>query len=118
MKSKAIMLAALLLCAAAGQASAAVFFWTGAASGYWGNENNWDNAGCSVDCYPHTTDDDVLIDAEDTIILDGDYDIEDLTVSDVILLTTDSTARTVTCESITFTDVNIVLQAEAALVVE
>ncbi len=98
-----------LLCLVAGPASAAVFVWTGAASSDWGNGNNWNTVGCSVDCYPHTTDDDAIIgddESELEIELDDDYTIDDMTLTPYpgevrfIMSTSPSTARELSCDSI------------------
>ncbi len=103
-----IFVAALVVLLPVGSVLAAgTFIWDQTNGRIWSTENNWTApATCTADCYPHTTDDDAIVEdgSTSTIELDDDYTIDDLTfssgVSHDIQLIENGEPSTLSCDSI------------------
>jgi len=91
----------------------------------WQDQYNWDPTGysCTPNCYPHTTNDNGIIDEVVTITLDQDETIDDLQISGrsefpTIFTTDTSNTTVVTCDSISITLAWVKLTEKAGLVAE
>jgi len=124
MDSKATKLAAVVLCCLAAVAFGTIYTWTGEGSGpEWQDQYNWDptDYSCTPNCYPHTIDDDALVDTVVTITLTADETIDDLqisefdTTSNPTVFTTGGTVKTVECYSITISDAFVMVEELAVL---
>ncbi|RJP32742.1 MAG: hypothetical protein C4547_13580 [Phycisphaerales bacterium] len=101
---RVLVAALVVLVPAASVLAAGTFIWDQPpGNGVWSNEDNWTApATCTADCYPHTTDDDAIIDDErqPTLTLDDDYTIDDLTVSSGLIIAIAGQGYQLSCDSI------------------
>jgi len=119
-----LMVAALVvLLPVAPAAATGTFVWDqDGVNPVWSNEDRWTPpTGCPSDCYPHTSDDDGVIDADGaaTIYVDDDYTIDDLTFDAVgyersVHSDDDQTARELSCDTVVLSGLNEVYVQERA----
>jgi len=123
--SKTMRTATVLLCFTACLALGITFTRDG--TGNYNDEAKWDHEGgfcyASPYCYPHTTNDNGVIDEVVTITLDQDETIDDLQISGrsefpTIFTTDTSNTTVVTCDSISITLAWVKLTEKAGLVAE
>jgi len=125
MDSKTTRTAAVVLCCLAAVAFGTIYTWTGEGSGpEWQDQYNWDptDYSCTPNCYPHTIDDDGLIDMFALITLSESETIDDLCVSIVgeipwVTFRTAGATKTVTCETITISSGVVYVTEQAGLLV-
>lgn len=90
MKIGLIPMVALVILAIAGMALATAYLWDGSgANALFSNQDNWavSSGFCQPpNCWPNTTNDDAVIDIEDTVQLVNE-EIDDLTVADDVTFT-------------------------------
>jgi len=123
MNAKMIRCAMVALMLMSGSAMATVYTWTGG-SGDWHDNTKWTcSPSCAPTSYPSTTDDDAIFtsDLNVEVTLEADFEIDDLSLSGGLdsefdlRFTTDNQQRTVTCDTIVFTNVEFYLINEAGL---
>ena len=116
MDSKTTRTAAVVLCCLAAVAFGTIYTWTGEGSGpEWQDQYNWDptDYSCTPNCYPHTIDDDAIVDTVVTITLTADETIDDLSISEWVMqqthvFTTDvGDPKVLTCETITISNARV-----------
>ncbi|RJP41439.1 MAG: hypothetical protein C4547_01680 [Phycisphaerales bacterium] len=83
MKRKTLKKTVMSLLAGGGAAAGATYDWTGGgANNRWDNHENWDcGAFCDPTSYPSTTDDDAIIEWNDTIDVPGDETVDSISIA-------------------------------------